>query len=59
MTNISQVAIVTCMDARIIPEKILGLEEGQAHIIRNVSYTASVERPVEGSSQRTGWRSHL
>jgi carbonic anhydrase len=29
------VAIVTCMDARIHPEKFLGLEIGDAHIIRN------------------------
>ncbi|MGH7701801.1 MAG: beta-class carbonic anhydrase [Gemmatimonadales bacterium] len=28
-------AIVTCMDARIIPTKMLGLAEGDAHIIRN------------------------
>jgi carbonic anhydrase len=28
-------AIVTCMDARIHPEKILGLEIGDAHVIRN------------------------
>jgi carbonic anhydrase len=30
-----RVAIVTCMDARIIPSKALGLEEGDAHVIRN------------------------
>lgn len=29
------VAIVTCMDARIHPEKALGLEIGDAHVIRN------------------------
>ncbi|CAF1319051.1 unnamed protein product [Didymodactylos carnosus] len=29
------VAIVACMDARIDPAKILGLEEGDAHVIRN------------------------
>jgi carbonic anhydrase len=28
-------AIVTCMDARIIPSRQLGLEEGDAHVIRN------------------------
>jgi len=28
------VAIVTCMDARIIPSRALGLEEGDAHVIR-------------------------
>ena len=30
-----RVAIVTCMDARIIPSKALGLREGDAHVIRN------------------------
>jgi carbonic anhydrase len=28
-------AVVTCMDARIDPGKALGLEEGDAHVIRN------------------------
>lgn len=28
-------AVVTCMDARIDPYTILGLEEGEAHIMRN------------------------
>ena len=30
-----RLAIVTCMDARIIPSRQLGLEEGDAHVIRN------------------------
>jgi carbonic anhydrase len=30
-----RVAIVTCMDARIHPARALGLEEGDAHVIRN------------------------
>lgn len=29
------VAVVTCMDARLHPEKFLGLEMGDAHVIRN------------------------
>lgn len=28
-------AILTCMDARILPSKVLGLREGDAHVIRN------------------------
>src|SRR4051812_24632274 len=28
-------AVVACMDARLIPTRVLGLEEGDAHIIRN------------------------
>ena len=30
-----QVAVVACMDARLIPTRALGLEEGEAHVIRN------------------------
>lgn len=30
-----RLAIVTCMDARILPSKAFGLEEGDAHVIRN------------------------
>jgi carbonic anhydrase len=36
-----KVAIVTCMDARIHPEKALGLEIGDAHMIRNAGGRAS------------------
>jgi carbonic anhydrase len=28
-------AVVTCMDARLDPAKFLGLDEGDAHVIRN------------------------
>ena len=28
-------AIVTCMDARILPSRAFGLQEGDAHVIRN------------------------
>lgn len=30
-----KVAVVTCMDARLDPDKFLGLELGDAHVIRN------------------------
>jgi carbonic anhydrase len=30
-----KVAVVACMDARLNPYGVLGLEEGQAHVIRN------------------------
>lgn len=29
------VAVVTCMDARLLPSRMLGFEEGDAHVIRN------------------------
>jgi carbonic anhydrase len=34
-------AVLTCMDARIDPAKALGLEEGDAHVIRNAGARAS------------------
>jgi carbonic anhydrase len=27
--------VITCMDARLVPSRLLGLEEGDAHVIRN------------------------
>lgn len=30
-----KVAVVACMDARFLPSRVLGVEEGDAHIIRN------------------------
>lgn len=30
-----KLAVVTCMDARIVPSRAFGLEEGDAHVIRN------------------------
>jgi carbonic anhydrase len=30
-----RVAILACMDARLVPPKLLGLSEGDAHVIRN------------------------
>jgi carbonic anhydrase len=35
------VAVLTCMDARIDPARALGLEEGDAHVIRNAGGRAS------------------
>lgn len=32
---VRQVAVVACMDARLDPAKVLGLTEGDAHVIRN------------------------
>jgi carbonic anhydrase len=30
-----KMAVVACMDARLIPTRVLGLDEGDAHVIRN------------------------
>ena len=35
MPPAKKVAVIACMDARVIPTRILGLEEGDAHVIRN------------------------
>ncbi len=35
-----RLAIVSCMDSRILPSRALGLEEGDAHIIRNAGGSA-------------------
>jgi carbonic anhydrase len=35
------VAVLTCMDARLDPARFLGLEEGDAHVIRNTGGRAS------------------
>src|SRR5579872_3386113 len=38
-----KVAVLTCMDARLDPAKFLGLEEGDAHVIRNAGGRASAD----------------
>ena len=36
-----KLAVLACMDARLDPNKILGLEEGDAHVIRNAGGVAT------------------
>ena len=38
-----RVAVLTCMDARLLPHRFLGLEEGDAHVIRNAGGRASAD----------------
>jgi carbonic anhydrase len=38
-----KVAVVACMDARIVPSQLLGLHEGDAHVIRNAGGVVSDE----------------
>jgi carbonic anhydrase len=35
------VAVLACMDARLIPTRVLGLNEGEAHVIRNAGGVVS------------------
>ena len=52
-----QLAIVTCMDARLDPAKFLGLEEGDAHVIRNAGgRAADALRSLVISQQLLGTR---
>jgi carbonic anhydrase len=50
-TPARKLAVVTCMDARLDVERILGLEEGDAHVIRNAGalVTDDVLRSLEAS----------
>lgn len=36
-------AVLACMDARLDPARVLGLEEGDAHVIRNAGGRASLD----------------
>lgn len=36
-----QVAVIACMDARLLPTKVLGIKEGESHIIRNAGGRAA------------------
>src|SRR5436309_8759309 len=52
------VAVLTCMDARLLPSRFLGLEEGDAHVIRNAGGRASDDaiRSLAISQQLLGTR---
>ena len=56
-----RVAILTCMDARLHPERFLGLEIGDAHVIRNAGGRASDDavRSLIISSHLLGTREYL
>lgn len=41
MPPAKHIAVLTCMDARLDPEKFLGLDIGDAHVIRNAGGRAS------------------
>jgi carbonic anhydrase len=53
-----KVAVVTCMDARIDVYRVLGLSEGEAHVIRNAGgvVTADVLRSLAISQRVLGTR---
>ncbi len=51
------VAVITCMDARLDPARFLGLEEGDAHVIRNAGgRAADAIRSLVISQQLLGTR---
>lgn len=53
-----RVAVLTCMDARIDPHRILGLAEGEAHVIRNAGGVANDDaiRSLTVSQRKLGTR---
>lgn len=55
---VRRVAILTCMDPRLDPAKFLGLQEGDAHVIRNAGGRASADalRSLIISQQLLGTR---
>ena len=56
-----QVAVLTCMDARLHPETFLGLDIGDAHVIRNAGGRASDDaiRSLIISSHLLGTKEYL
>jgi carbonic anhydrase len=54
-----RLAVVTCMDARIDPARLLGFEPGDAHVLRNAggAITADVRRSLVISQRLLGTRS--
>jgi carbonic anhydrase len=54
-------AVVTCMDARLDPARFLGLEEGDAHVLRNAGGVVSDEvlRALALSHELLGTREAL
>ncbi len=55
-----KLAVVVCMDARLDPAKFLGLEEGDAHVIRNAGgRAADAIRSLVISQQLLGTREIL
>ena len=53
-----KLAVIACMDARLNPYGVLGLEEGQAHVIRNAGgvVTDDVIRSLAISQRKLGTR---
>jgi carbonic anhydrase len=53
-----QLAVVACMDARVLPLALMGLEEGDAHVIRNAggAVTDDVLRSLAISQRALGTR---
>ena len=58
MPPAKKVAVVACMDARLIPTRVLGLDEGDAHVIRNAGgvVTEDVIRSLAISQRLLGTR---
>jgi carbonic anhydrase len=53
-----RIAVLTCMDARIDPHRMLGLAEGEAHVVRNAGGVANDDalRSLTVSQRKLGTR---
>lgn len=53
-----RLAVLTCMDARLDPHRMLGLGEGEAHVIRNAGGVANADaiRSLVVSQRKLGTR---
>ncbi len=58
---VKPIAVLTCMDARIDPHRMLGLAEGDAHVIRNAGGVANDDaiRSLVVSQRKLGTREVL
>jgi carbonic anhydrase len=50
-----KVAVLACMDARLHPERFLGLDIGDAHVIRNAGGRPRMMPSARWSSPRSSW----
>ena len=63
LPSATKVAAMTCLDARLFPTRVLGLPEGDAHVIRNEVETgrppevAAYERSASSASRTPSTRS--
>ena len=53
-----KVAVVACMDARVMPALLLGLKEGEAHVIRNAGGVVTDDDFKQSIQEDVGIKPH-